>query len=47
MPHEDGLKIALAVRPDDATTVMFLGQSAMYRHRYAEADDYHARALGD
>jgi predicted Zn-dependent protease len=42
---EEGLKIALAVRPDDPTTVMFLGQSALYRHRYAEADDYHARAL--
>lgn len=42
---EEGLEIALAVRPDDATTVMFLGQSAMYRHHYDEADGYHARAL--
>jgi TolB-like protein/Tfp pilus assembly protein PilF len=42
---EEGLKTALAVRPDDATTVFFLGQSAMYRHHYAEADEYHARAL--
>jgi predicted Zn-dependent protease len=42
---EEGLKIALAVRPDDTTTVMFLGQSALYRHHYEEADAYHARAL--
>jgi non-specific serine/threonine protein kinase len=42
---DEGLKTALAVRPDDATTIMFLGQSAMYRHHYAEADEYHARAL--
>jgi serine/threonine protein kinase len=42
---EEGLKTALAVRPDDATTIMLLGQSAMYRHQYAEADEYHKRAL--
>jgi serine/threonine protein kinase/Tfp pilus assembly protein PilF len=41
----EGLRTVLAVRPDDPTTLFFLGQLAYYRHNYPEADEYHARAL--
>lgn len=46
--HEDareGLMEALAAQPDDAFTLVFIGQCAMYRCDYAEAREYNARAL--
>jgi tetratricopeptide (TPR) repeat protein len=46
--HEEaraGLMEALAAQPDDAFTLVFIGQSAMYRCDYAEAREYNARAL--
>jgi len=46
--HEDartGLMEALAAQPDDAFTLVFIGQTAMYRCDYAEAREYNARAL--
>jgi predicted Zn-dependent protease len=36
---------ALEAHPDDAFTLVFIGQTAMYRCDYAEADEYTARAL--
>jgi predicted Zn-dependent protease len=41
----EGLRTVLAVRPDDPTTLFFLGQLAFYQHNYPEADEYYARAL--
>jgi TolB-like protein/Tfp pilus assembly protein PilF len=46
--HEEareGLMEALAAQPDDAFTLVFIGQCAMYRCDYAEAREYNARAL--
>jgi len=46
--HEEaraGLMEALASQPDDAFTLVFIGQTAMYRCDYAEAREYNARAL--
>jgi tetratricopeptide (TPR) repeat protein len=46
--HEEaraGLMEALAAQPDDAFTLVFIGQTAMYRCNYAEAREYNARAL--
>jgi len=46
--HEEaraGLMEALAAQPDDAFTLVFIGQTAMYRCDYAEAREYNARAL--
>ncbi len=46
--HEEaraGLMEALAEQPDDAFTLVFIGQTAMYRCDYAEAREYNARAL--
>ena len=40
-----GLMEALAAQPDDAFTLVFIGQTAMYRCDYAEAREYNARAL--
>lgn len=40
-----GLVEALAAHPDDAFTLVFIGQTAMYRCDYAEAREYNARAL--
>jgi len=40
-----GLMETLAAQPDDAFTLVFLGQTAMYRGDYAEAREYNARAL--
>jgi tetratricopeptide (TPR) repeat protein len=40
-----GLLAALATQPDDAFTLNFLGQTAMYTKAYEEADEYHARAI--
>ena len=46
--HEEarsGLMDALAAQPDDAFTLTFIGQTAMYRCDFAEAREYNARAL--
>lgn len=40
-----GLMEALAAQPDDAFTLVFIGQTAMYRGDYGEAREYGARAL--
>jgi serine/threonine-protein kinase len=40
-----GLMEVLAAQPDDAFTLVFIGQAAMYRCDYAEAREYNARAL--
>jgi TolB-like protein/Tfp pilus assembly protein PilF len=40
-----GLIEALASHPDDAFILVFIGQTAMYRCDYAEAEEYTARAL--
>lgn len=40
-----GLMEVLAAQPDDAFTLVFIGQTAMYRCDYAEAREYNARAL--
>jgi serine/threonine protein kinase/tetratricopeptide (TPR) repeat protein len=40
-----GLMEALAAQPDDAFTLVFIGQTAMYRCDFAEAREYSARAL--
>lgn len=40
-----GLMEALAAEPDDAFTLVFIGQAAQYRCDYAEAREYNARAL--
>jgi serine/threonine-protein kinase len=42
---EEGLAIALAAHPEDAFTLTFLGQSALWRNDYERALDYSARAL--
>lgn len=41
----EGLIEALEAHPDDAFTLVFIGQTAMYRCDYAEAEEYTARAL--
>ena len=40
-----GLMEVLAAQPDDAFTLVFIGQAAMYRCDFAEAREYSARAL--
>jgi predicted Zn-dependent protease len=40
-----GLMEVLAAQPDDAFTLVFIGQAAQYRCDYAEAREYNARAL--
>lgn len=40
-----GLMEVLAAQPDDAFTLVFIGQAALYRCDYAEAREYNARAL--
>ena len=46
--HEEareGLLTALAVHPEDAFVLVFLGQTAMYRYELDEAEEFQARAL--
>ena len=40
-----GLMEVLAAQPDEAFTLVFIGQTALYRCDYAEAREYSARAL--
>jgi len=42
---KEGLLEALATHPDDAFTLVFVGQTALYRGDYAEAEEFQARAL--
>lgn len=42
---KEGLGIVLASNPDDAFTLVFIGQAVMYKGDYEEAEEYHARAL--
>jgi len=41
----EGLLEALATNPDDARTLVFIGQVALYEGRYDESVEYHERAL--
>lgn len=42
---KEGLLEALATHPDDAFTLVFIGQTALYRGEYAEAEEFQSRAL--
>jgi len=42
---KEGLLSVLATHPDDAFPLVFIGQTAMYRQNYDEAEEYHLRAF--
>jgi len=42
---KEGLLEALATHPDDAFTLVFIGQTALYCGEYAEAEEFQSRAL--
>jgi serine/threonine-protein kinase len=42
---KEGLTEALAINPDDATALAYMGQTALFAGDYERADDFHERAL--
>ena len=42
---KEGLTEALAINPDDATALAYMGQTALFGGDYERADDFHERAL--
>lgn len=42
---KEGLTEVLAINPDDATALAYIGQIALYTGDYERADDFHERAL--